>query len=126
MAHNYEGNFYVFYFWRIKNGRKKCENQITAKKKLDIQLYGTNFNTRDCLYDHVIHNRPAHTIMLFVLLHTFAIGTRELGSTYAIVASTVDLATSAILTRIALAGLALGCLVTVSATPTGRTCACIG
>jgi hypothetical protein len=26
MAHNYEHNFYVFYFWRIKNGRQKWEN----------------------------------------------------------------------------------------------------
>jgi hypothetical protein len=33
MAHNYEHYFYVFYFHRIRNGRKKCQNQITAKKK---------------------------------------------------------------------------------------------
>jgi hypothetical protein len=26
MAHNHEHNFYVFYFWRIKNGCEKCEN----------------------------------------------------------------------------------------------------
>jgi hypothetical protein len=26
MAYNYEHNFYAFYFWRIKNGREKCEN----------------------------------------------------------------------------------------------------
>ena len=32
MAHNNEYNFCVFYFSRIKNGREKCENQITAKK----------------------------------------------------------------------------------------------
>ena len=39
MAHNYEHNLSVFYFWRIKNGREKCENYITAEKKPGYTVY---------------------------------------------------------------------------------------
>jgi hypothetical protein len=39
MAHNYEHNFYVFYFWRIKNGRKKMRKLDYREKK--PRIYGT-------------------------------------------------------------------------------------
>jgi hypothetical protein len=54
MAHNYEHNFYVFYFLRIKNGREKMRKlDYREKKRIYSKLKRGTVSINHLLYRYI-------------------------------------------------------------------------